>query len=383
LSSEARERGAAAEAGQGARHNEMDSSRFLDGARSLGCCTPGQQELLMTTVATLGIDLAKNVFQLHGVDACGKVVLRKRVMRDQLLASLANLPPCLIGMETCGGAHHFARQAQALGHTVRLMSAQYVKPYVKSQKNDCVDAEAICEAVGRPSMRFVPIKSPEQQDVLAIHRVRAQLVKWRTMLTNQARGLAAERGFVARQGASGFKHALPLWLECEQMSDVLRELLTDLRERLTQLEERIHHLDVQLERIANTDERAKRLLAIEGIGPLTASAFVAAVGNPTSFKNGRHVGAWLGLVPRQDSSGGKSKLLGLSKHGDRYLRTLLIHGARSAIQRCATKTDARSRWLQALKTRAGVNKAACALANKNARIAWALLARGQTYRAPG
>ena len=332
------------------------------------------------TVVTLGIDLAKNVFQLHGVDAHGKTVLRKQVMRDQLPAILANLPPCLIGMETCGGAHHVARLAQAHGHTVRLMSAQYVKPYVKSQKNDCADAEAICEAVGRPNMRFVPVKTPEQQDVLAIHRVRAQLMKWRTMLTNQARGLAAERGFIARQGVSGFKHALPLWCESERMSEVLRELLLDLRESLERLEERIRRLDAQLERIANTDDRAKRLTTIPGIGPLTASAFVAALGDPMAFKSGRHVGAWLGLVPRQDSSGGKPRLLGLSKRGDRYLRTLLIHGARTVIQRCAAKTDARSRWLQDLKARAGVNKAACALANKNARIAWALLARGQTYR---
>jgi len=337
----------------------------------------------MTTVVALGIDLAKNVFQLHGVDVSGKTVLRKRVMRDQLAAILANLPPCLIGAEACGGAHHFARLAQAQGHTVRLMSAQYVKPYVKSQKNDCADAEAICEAVGRPNMRFVPVKTSEQQDVQAIHRVRAQLMKWRTMLTNQARGLAAERGFIARQGVSGFKRALPLWCESPQMSDVLRELLLDLRERLDQLEERIHRLDVQLQRIANTDDRAKRLRAIEGIGPITASALVAALGDPASFKNGRHVSAWLGLVPRQDSSGGKPRLLGLSKRGDRYLRTLLIHGARTVIQHCATKTDARSRWLQDLKARAGVNKAACALANKNARIAWALLARGQSYRAPG
>jgi transposase len=262
------------------------------------------------------------------------------------------------------------------------MSAQYVKPYVKSQKNDCADAEAICEAVGRPNMRFVPVKTVEQQDVQAIHRVRSQLVKWRTMLTNQARGLAAERGLIARRGAAGFKQALPEWLESPRMSPVLAELLAELRGRLGELDERIDQLDAQLERLARSDDRMKRLLAIEGIGPLTASALAAAIGDPACFKNGRHVGAWLGLVPRQHSSGGKPKLLGLSKRGDRYLRTLLIHGARSAILRCATKTDSRSRWLQDLKARGGVNKAACALANKNARIAWALLARGQTYRAP-
>jgi transposase len=339
----------------------------------------------MTNVATLGIDLAKNVFQLHGVDAHGKAVLRRKVMRDQLPVVLANLPPCLIGMEACGGAHHFAREAQAAGHTVRLMSAQYVKPYVKSQKNDCADAEAICEAVGRPNMRFVPVKTVEQQDVQAIHRVRSQLVKWRTMLTNQARGLAAERGLIARRRAAGFKQALPQWLESARMSPVLGELLADLRERLRELDERIDHLDRQLERIATSDDRMKRLLAIEGIGPLTASALTAAIGDPACFRNGRHVGAWLGLVPRQDSSGGKPRLLGLSKRGDRYLRTLLIlliHGARSAILRCGSRTDSRSRWLQGLMARGGVNKAACALANKNARIAWALLARGQTYRAP-
>jgi len=336
----------------------------------------------MTTVATLGIDLAKNVFQLHGVDSDGQTVLRKRVIRDQLGAVLANLPPCVIGMETCGGAHHFARVAQKFGHTARLMSAQYVKPYVKSQKNDCADAEAICEAVGRPNMRFVPVKTPAQQDVLAIHRVRAQLMKWRTMLTNQARGLAAERGLVAPQGCAGFRNALPRWLENAEMTAVLSELLTDLRERLGELDDRIRQLDAQIERAVHADERAKRLLAVEGIGPLTASALTAALGDPASFKNGRHVSAWLGLVPRQDSSGGKPRLLGLSKRGDRYLRTLLIHGARSAIMRCATKADARSRWLQDLRARAGVNKAACPLANKNARIAWAMLARGQTYRAP-
>jgi transposase len=331
---------------------------------------------------TLGIDLAKNVFQLHGVEANGTVALRKKLSRQKLLPFLANLPVCVIGLEACGGAHHWAREMSKLGHEVRLMSPQYVKPYVKTNKNDCNDAEGICEAVSRPNMHFVAHKSIEQQDIQAMHRVREGLMKDRTALANQTRGLLAEYGIVVAQGVHKLRKELPFILENAEnaLSVQGRELFAEYYERLLELEDRIDKADARLQRVFEGYEVCRRLAQVEGVGVLTATALVAAVGDAKVFKNGRQMSAWLGLVPRQHSSGNKDRLLGISKRGDRYLRMLLVHGARSVVYHADQKKDARSRWVSQLKTRRGANRACVALANKNARIAWALMAHEQEYR---
>jgi transposase len=333
-------------------------------------------------VTTLGIDLAKNIFRLHGVDCRGAVVLRKQLSRRQMLQFLARLEPCLIGMEACAGAHYWARELEKLGHTTRLMSPHLVKAYRKNQKNDGNDAAAICEAVGRPSMRFVPIKSAAQQDIQAAHRIRFQLIKWRTALANKVRGLLSEYGIVVAQGLAPLQRELPRLLADEEipLSGFFREMLSEMAERLKLLDQRIHQYDLKIERVFGQDERCPRLAQVEGVGPLTATALVAAIGNPHEFKSGRELSAWLGLVPRQHSSGGRNVLLGISKHGDRYLRTLLIHGARASIRVVERRRDARSLALSRLKARRGSNVAAVALANHNARVLWALLAKGEDYR---
>lgn len=332
-------------------------------------------------LTTIGIDLAKRVFQVHGITADGEVV-RKRLSRAKLMKFMAQQGPCLVGMEACGGAHHWARELGKLGHEVRLMSPQYVKPYVKTNKTDRNDAEAICEAVGRPGMRFVPIKTRAQQDVQALHRVRAGLIKSRTALANQARGLAAEYGVVLSRGLGRLRAALPAALEDADnaLTEVARELLCSQSERLRELDAQIRAYEARIESLHRVDEASQRLAAIEGIGPLTASALRAAVGDAREFRNGRHLAAWLGLVPRQHASGNRQVLLGISKRGDRYLRTLLIHGARAVLSRSAGKTDRRSRWLEALKARRGFNRACVALANRNARIVLASLAHDEMYR---
>ncbi len=333
-------------------------------------------------VTTLGIDLAKNVFQLHGVDENGKVVLRKKRTRQSLLPFLANLPSCVIGLEACGGAHYWAREMSRLGHEVRLMSPQYVKAYVKTNKNDANDAEGICEAVSRPTMRFVAVKSVEQQDIQAMHRVREGLIKDRTALVNQTRGLLAEYGIVVAQGVHKLRAALPLILEDAEngLSPRGRELFGELYERVLEIDSRLGEADARLQQVFESDERCRRLAQVEGVGALTATALVAAVGDAKAFKNGRQMAAWLGLVPGQHASGNKNRLLGISKRGDRYLRMLLIHGARSVVYRADRKDDARRRWVSQLKARRGANRACVALANKNARILWALLAHDQAYR---
>ncbi len=334
-------------------------------------------------VTTAGIDLAKNVFQLHGVDESGREALHKRLSRGKLLGYLANLEPCLIGIEACGGAHYWAREISKLGHTVRIMSPQYVKPYIKSNKNDRNDAQGICEAVGRPHMRFVAPKSVEQQTIQALHRVREQLIKGRTALVNQTRGLLAEYGIVVPKGVHKLRAALPEILEDGEngLTALAREVFADSYDQLLDSYRRIEAYDRRIERVLRASPLCQRIAQIEGIGPLGATALVAAVGDAKVFKNGRQLAARLGLVPKQHSSGGRNRLLGISKRGDRYLRTLLIHGARSVVSRCDTKQDARSRWLFAVKQRRGANRACVALANKNARIVWALLARDETYRA--
>jgi len=333
-------------------------------------------------VATVGLDLAKNVFQVHGVDGHGKVVVRRQLRRAQVREYFAKLPPCLVGMEACGGAHYWARELTALGHTVKLMSPQFVKPYVKSNKNDANDAEGICEAVARPTMRFVPAKGVEHQDLQAVHRIRQRLIEERGALVNQIRGLLAEYGIVLGQGIHQVRAGLPVILEdgANGLTGYGRELFNALRDELRATDERIAGFDQRIAAVHAAHPLSQKLAQVEGVGPMSATAFLAAVVDAKQFANGRQCAAWMGLVPRQASSGGKTVLLGISKRGDRYLRTLLIHGARAVLRASEKKTDARSRWLNGVQARRGHNVAAVALANKNARILWALAAGEEAYR---
>ena len=335
-------------------------------------------------VTTIGLDIAKQVFQIHGVDRSGKRVLRKQLKRGQVLAYFANLPPALIGLEACAGSHYWARELIKLGHDARLISPQFVKPYVKGNKNDANDAEAICEAVGRPSMRFVPLKSPEQKDIQMVHRIRQGLVKQRTALANQTRGLLGEYGIVIAQGLSQLRKRLPEILEDgeNELSGLAREIFADRYEQLVYLDQQVQRYEDKIQTIYRSSPVCQRLGALPGVGPITATALIAALGDGKNFENGRQVAAWLGIVPRQESSGGKPRLMGISKRGDVYLRTLLIHGSRSAVKAAARKDDAQSRWINALRERRHANIAAVALANKNARVIWALLTRDEDYRAP-
>jgi transposase len=332
------------------------------------------------SVAFIGLDLAKSVFQVHGVDAQGKVVVTKRLRRDAVLAFFANLAPCVVGMEACAGSHFWAREIARLGHTVRLMAPQYVKPYVKRQKNDRADAEAICEAVQRPSMRFVAVKSEEQQSTLVIHRVRETLVAQKTQLINALRAHLAEFGIVAPQGAGKVSQLIAVVADPEdtRVPALARTVLQGLVDQLRDTERRVEDLDAQLAEQAKANEVCQRLMTVPGIGPVAATALAATVGDATVFESGRHLAAWLGLVPRQTSSGGKERLGGISKAGDGYLRRMLVNGAR-AVMRWHGKT---SPWLAGLLTRRPFNVAVVALANKLARIAWAVMARGEEYRKP-
>ena len=334
-------------------------------------------------ITRVGLDLAKELFQVHGVDGSDKVVVRRRLRRGEMITYFKKLPACLIGMEACASSHHWARTLSELGHAVKLIAPQFVKPYVKGNKNDANDAEAICEAVGRSNMRFVPIKTVEQQNIQALHRVRTELVRQRTAKVNQIRGLLGEYGIVVRQGVAVLRKALPDILEDAGnglMSD-FRALLAGLREDLVYLDERVVTVDQTMQTLANTHEAARRLLKLRGVGPITATALVASLGDGHLFQRGRDASAWVGLVPGQHSSGGKDKLLGISKRGDAYLRTLLVHGARSAIQAAKGREDSLSRWVQNLCTRRNKNIAAVALANKTMRMAWAILKTGADYQA--
>lgn len=332
-------------------------------------------------ITTIGIDLAKEVFQIHGVDEHGKAVLRKQLKRKDMAKFFANLEPCLIGMEACGSAHHWARKLGEYGHTTKLMAPQFVKPYVKTNKNDVADAEAICEAVGRPNMRFVPIKNVEQQAILSVHRARQGFVKARTAQGNQIRGLLAEFGIVIQKGIDAIAKRVPEILEDAEngLPGTMRRLLERLTDNLKEMDRHVNELDAQIRTWHNENAASLKLAEIPGIGPITASAIVATVGDASEFKNGRQMAAWMGLVPRQCSSGGKQLLLGISKRGDTYLRTLLIHGAR-AVTRFAEKKAEPDSWLRKLMARRNKNVAAVALANKNARIVWALLAKDRMFR---
>jgi transposase len=333
-------------------------------------------------ITTIGIDLAKTFFQVHGVDERGKAVLRKQLKRKDVASFFANLEPCLIGMEACGSAHFWARKLAELGHTMRLMAPQFVKPYVKTNKNDRNDAEAICEAVARPNMRFVPVKTAEMQAVLALHRARQGFVKARTAQANQVRGLLAEFGIVIPKGIGHIAKRLPEILEDGEntLPGMMRHLLERLGEQLKDLDRQVGELEQQIKLWHRENEQSRKLEEIAGIGPISASAFVASVGDAKSFKTARQVPAWLGIVPRHTGTGGKATLGKISKRGDVYLRTLLIHGARSVIAQLERKSDQGDGWLKKLIGRRNKNIAAVALAAKNARTAWALLAHERSYQ---
>ncbi len=332
-------------------------------------------------IIRIGLDLAKNVFQVHGVDLHGKTGLRRQLRRNQMLEFFKKQSPCLIGMEACASAHYWARTLIAMGHEVKLIAPQFVKPYVKGNKNDANDAEAICEAVGRPNMRFVPVKTVEQQDIQALHRIRQELVHQRTAKVNQIRGLLGEYGIVVEQRVPALRKKLPKILEDAEngLTIDFRVLLDGLRDDLVNLDTRIGSMDQAIQKLAQEHAGAKRLQQLRGIGPITATALIAAIGNGSMFERGRDAAAWCGLVPGQHSSGGKDRLLGISKRGDAYLRTLLIHGARAVIKTAQGKDDRLSRWLQSLCSRRNKNIAAVALANKTMRMAWALLTSEQDY----
>jgi len=334
-------------------------------------------------VSIIGIDLGKNSCSLVGLDVAGKVLLRRRLRRENVVAFLAKSPRCVVAMEACCGAHHMGRALAETGHEVRLMSPEYVRPYVKAQKNDDRDAEAIAEAATRPTMRFVALKSEEQLDMQSLHRARDRLVGERTALMNQIRSLLLERGFVVPQGKAKLAAALADLADGEAgaLAPRMRALMMDMREQWRALDKRVATLDVEFSEAAKADEGARRLLSIPGVGPLNATALVAAVGDAAAFARGRDLAAWLGLVPRQVTTGGKPKLLGITKRGSKYLRKMLIQGARAALPTLRASDTRIGAWLRSLLARAHVNTTVVALAGKMARIAWALLRRGQIYAA--
>ena len=338
----------------------------------------------MKPVTTIGIDLAKNSFSVYGVDAKGKPVLSRTLSRAGVVRFFANLPSCLVGMEACSGSEYWARTIESLGHEVRRIHPRYVKAYLLGAKNDTNDAAAICEAVQRPNMRFVPHKSPLQTDIQCIHRIRQRYIRSRTALINQARGLLAEYGIVVRQGANHLRKHLPLLIGNGEnnLSPLMRHNLSSLYESLCFFDRQIAGQEAMLKAIVRENEACQRLLKVPGIGLLTATILFSVAGVASNFKNGREFAAYLGLVPRQHSTGGKIKLLGISKRGDSYARTLLIHGGRALISSASFKggTQAQNHWLTSLTERRGTKRASVALANKIARIAWSMLAQGTAYR---
>jgi len=327
----------------------------------------------MSEITTLAVDLAKHVFQLHGVDSRGVPVLQRQVRRGQLMATLAQLPRCRVVMEACPGAHHWARQLRALGHEPHLIAGHYVKAFSRGQKNDRNDAQAIAWAAGQPGLPSVAIKSEEQQAILTLHRIRERMVKERIQLTNQLHGLLAEFGIALPKGLLSLRRTVRALLDEARLPQLLIEPLGNQLNHLAQIEHRVKDLTTQIEALARASEPCQRLMRHRGVGPITATAFAAEVANPSMFKNGRQVAAWLGLVPRQHSSGGRARLLGITKRGDGYLRKLLVHGARSRLRHAPRYHDELSRWCLALKERRGANRTTVALANKMARRLWATL----------
>lgn len=330
---------------------------------------------------TIGLDLAKNVFQVHGVDASGEVVITRQLRRSQVIEFFRRQTPCLVGIEACATAHHWAREIRVLGHQVKLMPASYVKAYVRRQKNDAADAAAICEAVTRPSMRFVPVKSVEQQAALMLHRSRDLLVRQRTQLINALRAHLAEIGLVAATGVDGLKALIDIVRNTDGLPMAMRAALQVLVDQLSALQTQISRLETDIRTQHRSSDASRRLETIPGIGIIGAAAIAATVTDATAFKSGREFAAWIGLVPRQYSTGGKQKLGGISKQGDRYLRRVLVVGAMAVI-RHARAHPKRHPWLMTLLAKMPAKKAAVALANKSARIAWAILAKGGTYRTP-
>ncbi len=334
-------------------------------------------------LSRVGVDLAKNVYQLHGVDRHGKTMLKRRLKRHQWMQVLLDKtePDCVIGMEACAGAHHWGRELQALGYTVKLIPPQFVKPYVKSNKSDAKDAEAICEAMSRPNMRFVTVKRVEQQDIQATHRIRAELITQRTAKANQIRGLVAEYGLVAPKHLSSLRAAIPCWLEDAEngLTGDFRALLQGVWRDLLLLDDRVGEMDKLIKRLADSNEDCVRLQQLRGIGPMIATALIASVGDARQYHKGRQMAAAIGITPKQHSSGDKHRLLGISKRGDVYLRTLMIHGARAVVARATHKDDRLSRWVTNIANKKHPNVAAVALANKTARMAWAMLRNKTDY----
>jgi len=334
-------------------------------------------------VAFVGIDLAKNVFQLHGEDAAGTPVLQKRVRRDRLMAEVEALAPCSIAIEACTGAFYWQRRFEGAGHRVRIIAPQYVKPFAKHQKNDRNDAAAICRASRQPDMKFVPGKTLKQQDIQALHRGRQRLVNHRTALVSQMRGLLLDRGVAFAQSITRARREIRSLLEegAPELSELFRSMLDQLYSCFVALDEQIAWFDCEIEKVFKESTTCQRLAQIRGVGPKTATAIVAAVGDASEFNNGRHLAAWMGLVPRQHSSGNRQRLFGISKRGDRHLRTLLIHGARAVVRTSARRDDAQSVWIRDLQARRGAAKTIVAVANKNARIIFAMLKNETEFRA--
>ena len=331
-------------------------------------------------ISMIGLDIAKSAFQVHAIDGSERVVLRRKLRRGQLLEFFGRLAPCVVGMEACGTAHHWARELMALGHEVRLIAPSYVKGYVKRGKNDAVDAAAICEAAGRPSMRFVPVKSAAQQAALTVHRSREMLVKQRTMLINALRSQLAEFGVVSRQGREGVKALLAALHEETRLPEVARTALRELAAMIEALGARIASLEKAIVSAVRENPTARRLMTIPGVGPITASAITASVGEPTAFRNGRHFAAWLGLVAKQHSTAGKPRLGRISKMGDRYLRRLLVLGATSRLRLVENGTTPLDAWTRRLLEHKPKRLVTVALANKTARILWAVMATNSPYR---
>jgi len=338
----------------------------------------------MQAITTIGLDIAKSVFQVHAVDAAGQVIIRRQLKRRSVLAFFQNLPPCLVGIEACASSHHWSREIKALGHTVRLMPPAYVKPYVKRQKNDATDAEAICEAVARANMRFVPTKTPEQQSCLMLHRTRHLFIRQQTAVINAIRAHLAELGIIAPVGRKGVEELLDVVADRsdKRVPEVARACIAALGAQLRRLKEQILEFDRMIMAWHRSNETSKRLDAIPGVGPILATALVAGVADPKAFRSGRNFSAWIGLVPKQHSSGGKDKLGSISKQGDRYLRGLFVAGALAVIRYAKIHGTKHRPWLTALLARRPVKVAAIALANKIARMAWAMMARGERYRQP-